>query len=108
MRCRAEPRRQPQCSAALVPYLLVPNLSSYPQRRHPRLVGYDYRTAGYYFITVCTEHRLPLFGAIEEGAMHLSPGGEMVGDAWRDLLDLHPGIAIDVDVVLPDHIHAIV
>jgi putative transposase len=87
---------------------LVPDSSSYFQRRHPRLVDYDYRTAGYYFVTVCTHHRLPLFGSTNGGKMRLSSGGEMVGDAWRDVLDLHPGVAIDIDVVLPDHIHAIV
>jgi len=88
--------------------LTVPGTPSYPQRRHPRLAGYDYMTAGYYFITVCTEHRLPLFGSVEAGRTRLSPGGEMVQEAWRDLLALHPGVDVDIDVVLPDHVHAIV
>jgi REP element-mobilizing transposase RayT len=87
---------------------MVPGPSSYPQRRHPRLTGYDYRTAGYYFATICTQHRLPLFGSLEAGTMRLSPGGEMVQEAWRDLVALHPGVAIDTEIVMPDHVHAIV
>jgi REP element-mobilizing transposase RayT len=87
---------------------MVPGPSSYPQRHHPRLAGYDYLTAGYSFVTVCTQHRLPLFGSVHAGSMRLSPGGEMVQEAWRDLLALHPGVDIDTDVALPDHVHAIV
>lgn len=81
--------------------------SSYPQRHHTRLTGYDYRTPGYYFVTVCTQHRLPLFGSIREGKMCLSPAGAMVQAAWHDLLALHPGIALDTHVTMPDHVHAI-
>jgi REP element-mobilizing transposase RayT len=81
---------------------------SYPQRRHPRLADYDYMTPGYYFVTICTHHRLPLFGSIPAGTMHLSPAGKMAQDAWDDLAALHLGVAIDTDVVMPDHLHAIV
>ena len=28
-----------------------------PQRKHPRLVNYDYGSAGAYFITICTQNR---------------------------------------------------
>jgi len=81
---------------------------SHPQRRHPRLASYDYLTAGYYFVTVCTQDRLPLFGSVDAGRMRPSPGGEMVQEAWRDLLTLHPGVEIDTEVAMPDHVHAIV
>jgi len=91
-----------------VSYLLVTGIPSYPQRDYPRLAGYDYLTAGYYFVTVCTQHRLPLFGSVEAGRMRLGPSGEMVQEAWRDLLILHPGVEIDTEVTMPDHVHAIV
>jgi putative transposase len=81
---------------------------AYPQRRHPRLADFDYATPGYYFITICTRNRLPLFGSIENGTMRLSPAGEMVRDAWRDLVARHPGLLIDTEIVMPDHVHAIV
>lgn len=82
--------------------------SSYPQRRHPRLAGYDYHTPGSYFVTVCVQHRLPLLGAVTAGTMHPSPSGMMVQEAWQVLLDRHPGVLLDTAIVMPDHVHAIV
>jgi REP element-mobilizing transposase RayT len=87
---------------------MVTGTPSYPQRRHPRLAGFDYTTSGYYFVTICTQRPLPLFGTVEEGTMRLRPGGEMVQQAWRDLLALHPGVSVDIDIAMPDHVHAIV
>jgi REP element-mobilizing transposase RayT len=82
--------------------------TSYPQRRHSRLTGYDYTVAGSYFVTVCTHHRIPLFGMVAETRMHLSPSGRMVEAAWNDILSRHAGIGLDLLAVLPDHLHAIV
>jgi len=44
-------------------------------RRSIRLKGYDYSRAGAYFITICTNERLPLFGEIINGEMILSEMG---------------------------------
>lgn len=36
-----------------------------PQRKSPRLQGYDYSQAGAYFVTICTDHKnitLVIFG----------------------------------------------
>jgi len=35
------------------------------ERKKLRLEGYDYSGVGYYFITICTQHRIPLFWAGE-------------------------------------------
>jgi REP element-mobilizing transposase RayT len=86
----------------------MPNNPTYPQRQHPRLAGYDYGTPGYYFVTICIQDRLPLFGSVVDAAMCLSSAGELARDGWRVITQLHPGIAIDVDIALPDHVHAIV
>jgi putative transposase len=82
--------------------------TSYPQRHHPRLAGFDYRTPGYYFITICVQQRLRLFGGIKQGTMHPNPAGVMVQEAWTSLVALHPGVAIDIVMVMPDHVHAVV
>jgi putative transposase len=29
-----------------------------------RLQGWDYRSRGWYFVTICTHHRQPIFGQI--------------------------------------------
>ena len=44
-------------------------------RRSIRLNGYDYTQAGYYFVTICTQNRHPLFGTIVNGRMALNDAG---------------------------------
>jgi REP element-mobilizing transposase RayT len=46
------------------------------QRRSIRLKGYDYSQEGLYFITICTQNKLCLFGEIKSdgrGTMHRAP-----------------------------------
>ncbi|MDP1621890.1 MAG: hypothetical protein Q8M08_06085 [Bacteroidales bacterium] len=40
-----------------------------------RLTGYDYSSAGLYFITICTKDRLHYFGTISNGEMILNETG---------------------------------
>lgn len=37
------------------------------RRRTIRLRGYDYKQAGAYFVTICTQERACLFGVIRDG-----------------------------------------
>jgi len=41
-------------------------------RRSIRLKGYDYASAGAYFVTLCTHERQSLLGQVNEGEMHPS------------------------------------
>jgi len=52
-------------------------------RRNPRTPGRDYSAVGAYFITVCTEGRLELFGEIIDGEMRLNDAGNAVAESWR-------------------------
>lgn len=47
-------------------------------RRSKRLKGYDYSREGMYFITICVQHRLCLFGNIKNGEMELNDAGKMI------------------------------
>jgi len=47
-------------------------------RRSIRLKGWDYQTAGYYFVTICNFQRANTFGDVVDGVMVLSELGEMV------------------------------
>jgi len=47
-------------------------------RRSIRLPGYDYRTPGAYFITICSWQRECLFGEVINDKMQLSPYGKTV------------------------------
>ena len=37
-----------------------------PNRRPTRLQGYDYSNQNYYFVTICTHNKIPLFGDTEK------------------------------------------
>lgn len=78
------------------------------QRRSIRLAGVDYQQMGQYFITLCVEQRLPLFGLYHHQGVRLNPAGHMLDEQWRTLLGRFSGISLDAYVVMPDHFHAIV
>ena len=77
-------------------------------RRSIRLPGYDYAQAGAYFITICTKARLCQFGDIVAGRMVLSPFGEIVMHEWQRSAVIRAELALDVFVVMPNHLHGIV
>jgi REP element-mobilizing transposase RayT len=78
------------------------------RRRSIRLTGYDYRSAGAYFVTICTHGRECLLGEVVDGAMAPNRLGRVVERAWYDLPARFPGIALDAFVVMPNHVHGIV
>jgi hypothetical protein len=47
-------------------------------RRSIRLRGYNYASPGAYFITICTHHRLPLFGDIVQDVMQSNAYGSII------------------------------
>jgi putative transposase len=65
-------------------------------RRSIRLPGYDYGQAGLYFITVCAWQRQCIFGAIDDGVMHLNPLGEIARDEWFRTAKIRPNIDIAI------------
>jgi putative transposase len=59
-------------------------------------------------ITICTHHRQALFGTVSAATMHLNDAGRFVATSLRVLHSDADGITIDTQVVMPDHVHAIV
>ena len=76
-------------------------------RRSIRLKEYDYSQPGLYYITICTQNRLCLFGRIENGKMILNDAGRMVENEWLKMPVRFTNIALHEYVVMPDHFHAI-
>jgi len=76
-------------------------------RRSLRLKDYDYAQAGAYFVTVCIQNRLCLFGGIVDGEMRLNDAGRMVRSMWEALPNWFPGMELDAFVVMPNHVHGI-
>ncbi len=77
-------------------------------RRSIRLKGYDYASPGAYFITLVTNQRRLLFGAIAEGEMLPNDPGHMVEAAWVSLPERYSSIEIEAFVVMPNHLHGII
>jgi putative transposase len=68
-------------------------------RRSIRLPGYDYRSAGAYFVTFCTHQRVLLF---EDLVLW------RVAEAhWQRIPRHFPHVELDAWVVMPNHIHGI-
>jgi REP element-mobilizing transposase RayT len=85
-----------------------------PNRKNVRLEGYDYRSDGYYFITIVTQHRKCVFGKISKQPgldnykMILNSNGKMVKDAWMSLPNRFSNIKLDIFIVMPNHFHGII
>ncbi len=78
------------------------------RRRSIRLKNYDYSQAGAYFITVCVQGKLCLFGDIVNGNMIKNLGGEMIQSIWSAIPAHYPRVAVDAFVVMPNHFHGII
>lgn len=77
-------------------------------RRSIRLPGYDYASAGWYFVTICCHKRQNLFGEIRQGEMVLNAAGEMVEEWWNKIPEKFPDIELGEFQIMPNHFHAIV
>ena len=82
--------------------------TQYPARKNPRLSGYDYSNAGYYFVTICTHKRECFFGKIIDDAMCLNDAGRMIMSAWTDLPQRFDQVDLDSFIVMPNHLHGII
>lgn len=78
------------------------------RRKSIRLKDYDYSQAGYYFITVCTEDKLPLLGSINGGIVNLSKYGKVVFEELLKTEVIRSNVHIDIHVIMPNHIHFII
>jgi putative transposase len=72
-----------------------------------RLRGWDYSTAGAYFVTICTRRGETFFGAVTDGETRLSPVGKIAHRYWADIPNHFPHVTVDEWVVMPTHIHGI-
>lgn len=82
--------------------------TSLPQRKSPRLGGYDNAGDGAYFVTVCTRLRRWLFGDVIDGQMQLGLLGALAHQHLSDLSRHSSTAIIDSFVVMPNHVHMII
>jgi len=73
-----------------------------------RLQDWDYASAGYYYVTICTYNRTNYFGEIGNGNMHLSRIGEIAQQCWSEIPKHYPMVKLDEFIVMPNHVHGII
>jgi putative transposase len=76
-------------------------------RHSIRLPRYDYSRVGGYFVTLCTADRECLLGSVAGNEMNLVPAGLVVAQSWKGLPSHYPHVALDLFVVMPNHLHGI-
>ena len=82
-----------------------------PQNRHRRsirLPEYDYTQTGAYFVTVVTDGRDCLFGAVVDGEMQLNDFGKIADECWWAIPDHFPFVELGAHVIMPNHVHGII
>lgn len=77
-------------------------------RESIRLKEYDYTTAGYYYITICTHEHQCLFGNISNGKSSLNKFGQVVKAEWLKTSNIRKNVELDQYIVMPNHLHGII
>ena len=77
-----------------------------PERKNPRLRGWDYGAGGTYFVTFCTSAHRPVLSSIRRGdpcgrpPLVLTPLGECVAESIA-----LTGVRVEHQVIMPNHVH---
>ena len=65
-----------------------------------RLIGYDYGSHGFYFVTICTKDKICFFG-------QASLIGNIANEYWQQIPLHFPFIELDEFIIMPNHLHGI-
>lgn len=71
------------------------------------VLNWEYRNAGFHFITLCTLDGMPYFGQIRNEIMGLSIQGCVARYCWMLIPYQFPGVFCDSLIVMPNHLHGI-
>lgn len=82
--------------------------SRYGTRKPNRAPGFDYRSPGPYFVTICVQGQRCLFGRVADDAVCLNDAGTMIVEGWITLARQFPDVQFDAVVVMPNHMHALI
>ena len=77
-------------------------MNEWPRRRSMRVRGWDYRSAGLYFVTICSLQRENIF---TDKRLH-----EIAAYAWAFIPEQEHAKHVELDewVVMPNHVHGII
>lgn len=77
-------------------------------RKALRLREYDYNLNGLYFVTICSNDKIKLFGKIEKEKMHFNEIGEIVNRHLIILAKQYNDVYLHNYVIMPNHLHLII
>ena len=85
-----------------------------PVRKNIRLKDYDYSQNGAYFITICTQDRLKIFGEVFVGAglvparVKLNNAGKMIERVYLETMSSFNDVIFNNYAIMPNHFHCII
>ena len=77
-------------------------------RKSIRLKDYDYSMSGLYFITICCNDRMCIFGEIINGDITLNNLGNSAKECWLEIPDHFPNAILHEFIIMPNHVHGII
>ncbi len=77
------------------------------ERKSPRLVWYDYRQSGAYFITICTQDREHYFGKMVGEDMICNDLWKYIYTCRENIPNYHQNVELRDFVCMPNHIHGV-
>lgn len=76
-----------------------------PNRKSIRLKDYDYRSAGAYHVTICTQNRECIFGSVINGRMVLNDVGKTAQQNAELIPSHYPEVQLIDYIIMPNHVH---
>lgn len=76
-------------------------------RKLNRWNRWNYSENGWYYVTICVEDRMEIFGKIVDGKMQLNEVGLVAAKYWEMIRKIYIEVELDEFVIMPNHIHGI-
>ncbi|MFA5816731.1 MAG: hypothetical protein WC865_14045 [Bacteroidales bacterium] len=76
-------------------------------RQSTRLSSWDYGSNGKYFVTICTDQKVPYFGQINNSSLVSAEIGDYAIKCWESIPEHYPFVELDSFILMPDHLHGI-
>jgi len=81
---------------------------TYEWRKKLRLEWFDYSSAGYYFVTICTKGRIDHFWEINWEKLELNDYWNIAKHCWEWIINHYQWTELDEFIIMPNHIHGII
>lgn len=73
--------------------------------------GWDYGSAGLYFVTICTKDKQPYFGniapSVNGASLQPTQIGSIAYNYWIEIPKHFPFVELDEFVIMSDHVHGV-